>query len=216
MITKKAFTLAEILIAVAIIGIIGALAIPNVRSAGKQKEIFSKANKAALTLDTAIVSMMKDYGTFDTVIRGKTTDSEASEAVVSTLGKYIKYNTKCIKTSENNACFYTGTIKKSDNTEFSPTYPETSNALPTPGDSANCSSAIINDGNAIALCVSSADYNSCTQSYCPIASVWIDINGPINGPNKLSEDIFFGYIDDAGFKEGYESISALEDGSFND
>ena len=60
-----AFSLAEVLIALSIIGIVGALTLPNVKKTYQQKEAHSKATKVQHVLDTATVTLLRDKDSFE-------------------------------------------------------------------------------------------------------------------------------------------------------
>jgi len=58
----KAFTLAEVLITLAIIGVVAALTIPSVVSHSRRTEIESKLKKSYMVLSQAVNLAIKDYG----------------------------------------------------------------------------------------------------------------------------------------------------------
>ena len=141
-----AFSLAEVLVALSIIGIVGALTLPNVRKTYQQKEAHSRATKVQHVLDTATTALIRDNGSFEEVIRGKSTDANRSLAILNTYSKYMKFTNICGKTSSSTTCFPTGTfsdpmktaggaiyentcvggtcsIKKTNVNYFAPTYP---------------------------------------------------------------------------------------------
>lgn len=100
-----AFSLAEVLIALSIVGIVGALTLPNVKKTYMQKEAHAKATKVQHILDTATLALVRDNGSLDAVIRGYSTDSDRSKAFLDAYAKYMKFSTMCGKTSSSTACF---------------------------------------------------------------------------------------------------------------
>lgn len=117
-----AFSLAEVLVALSIIGIVGALTLPNVRKTYQQKEAHSRATKVQHVLDTATTALIRDNGSFEEVIRGSSTNANRSLAILNTYSRYMKFTNICGKTSSSTACFPTGTfsdpLKTSDGTIY--------------------------------------------------------------------------------------------------
>lgn len=105
-----AFSLAEVLIALSIIGIVGALTLPNVKKTYMQKEAHAKATKVQHVLDTATLALVRDKGSLEAVIRGIDDESERSKAYLDAYQKYMKFTNNCGKTSSSTACFPTGTF----------------------------------------------------------------------------------------------------------
>lgn len=105
-----AFSLAEVLVALSIIGIVGALTLPNVRKTYQQKEAHSRATKVQHVLDTATTALIRDNGSFEEVIRGRSTDANRSLAILNTYSRYMKFTNICGNTSSSTTCFPTGTF----------------------------------------------------------------------------------------------------------
>lgn len=105
-----AFSLAEVLVALSIIGIVGALTLPNVRKTYQQKEAHSRATKVQHVLDTATVALLRDKDSFENIVRGKSDDAERSLAVLTAYSQYMKFTNVCGKTILSTACFPTSTI----------------------------------------------------------------------------------------------------------
>lgn len=105
-----AFSLAEVLIALSIIGIVGALTLPNVKKTYQQKEAHSKATKVQHVLDTATVALLRDKESFENIVRGKGNDAERSLAVLTAYSQYMKFTNVCGKTNSSTACFPTSTF----------------------------------------------------------------------------------------------------------
>lgn len=105
-----AFSLAEVLIALSIVGIVGALTLPNIKKTYMQKEAHAKATKVQHVFDTATLTLVRDKGSLASVVRGLTTDADRSLAYLNAYSKYMKFTHVCGKTSSSTACFPTGTF----------------------------------------------------------------------------------------------------------
>ncbi len=105
-----AFSLAEVLIAVSIIGIVGALTLPNVKKTYMQKEAHAKATKVQHVFDTATLALVRDKGSLAAITRGVSSQAERSMAYLEAYSKYMKFTHICGKTSSSTACFPTGTF----------------------------------------------------------------------------------------------------------
>ena len=117
-----AFSLAEVLIALSIVGIVGALTLPNVKKTYMQKEAHAKATKVQHVLDTATIALVKDKGSLDAVVRGISDEEDRSMAFLDAYAKYMKFTNVCGKTSSSTACFPTGAFADPLNTSTKTSY----------------------------------------------------------------------------------------------
>lgn len=117
-----AFSLAEVLIALSIVGIVGALTLPNVKKTYMQKEAHAKATKVQHVLDTATIALVKDKGSLDAVVRGISDEEDRSMAFLDAYAKYMKFTNVCGKTSSSTACFPTGAFADPLNTSAKTSY----------------------------------------------------------------------------------------------
>ena len=117
-----AFSLAEVLIALSIVGIVGALTLPNVKKTYMQKEAHAKATKVQHVLDTATIALVKDKGSLDAVVRGISDKEDRSMAFLDAYAKYMKFTNVCGKTSSSTACFPTGAFADPLNTSAKTSY----------------------------------------------------------------------------------------------
>ena len=117
-----AFSLAEVLIALSIVGIVGALTLPNVKKTYMQKEAHAKATKVQHVLDTATIALVKDKGSLDAVVRGISDVDDRSMAFLDAYAKYMKFTNVCGKTSSSTACFPTGAFADPLNTSSKTSY----------------------------------------------------------------------------------------------
>ena len=117
-----AFSLAEVLIALSIVGIVGALTLPNVKKTYMQKEAHAKATKVQHVLDSATIALVKERGSLDAVVRGISSNSERSKAILDAYAKYMKFTNSCGETSSSTACFPTGAFADPLNTSSKTSY----------------------------------------------------------------------------------------------
>ena len=225
-----AFTLAEVLIAIAIVGVVGAIAIPNLSKTYQQKEALARVKKAVHLLDGGVLAIVRDYQSVENTYKGKNTDEDKSEALLKSLSKYVKFSNYCGKTTVNQGCFPIATIKDKSGTTFVVNYPEKAAdlGLSAPGNSATkkCSTAMLNDGTSMAVCVVDTQFQDCglntsesandndDEDFCPNARVFFDIDGALKGASIISRDIYAGYLSDNGFTEIGDNIKKIEKGKF--
>ena len=99
---KKAFTLAEVLITLGIIGVVAALTIPTLVSKYKEQATVAKVKKVNSVLNQAMLSAVAEYGTLDTWgmspsnvgknEEGKTIlDTTSMGTIADRLAKYTKH-----------------------------------------------------------------------------------------------------------------------------
>lgn len=225
-----AFTLAEVLMAIAIVGIVGAISIPNLSKTYQQKEALARVKKAVHLLDGGILAIVRDYESVENTYKGKANDTDKSEALLKSLSKYIKFSNYCGKTSVNQGCFPTATIKDKSGTTFVVKYPQkdTDLGLSAPGNvnTKKCSTALLNDGTSMAICVLDTQFQDCglntsesaddndDEDFCPNAIVFFDIDGALKGASIISRDIYAGFLSDSGFTEIGDNIKKIEKGKF--
>ncbi len=100
-VTKPAFTLAEVLITLGIIGVVAAMTIPNLMTAHKKRVIESKLKKAVSTINQAIKLSESENGELETW--DKTLPKE--EFVKKYFSPYMKVMKICLTPAD---CRYTG------------------------------------------------------------------------------------------------------------
>lgn len=195
-IVKKriAFTLAEILITLGIIGIVAAMTIPTLM-ANYQKEEYTIAGKKAYSeFNQALIKMASDNGcTGDLRCTGLVNWGGTQEAFGNEIVKYFKVIKNCESSSGGptiNGCFsqkvaynYDGTGGRTnwyDNTSYYRFITADGMSFSFSIDSNNC-------GN---------DYsNHITNNMTQLCGrVWIDVNGPTKGPNNWGRDIYYFWI----------------------
>ena len=99
---KNAFTLAEVLITLSIIGIVAALTLPTLIQKNQDKELISRTKKVYSELTNALLMAQQDLGVVgDNSFLFNTTDN--SSVVAQNLLKYFKGATYC-KNSSQDGC----------------------------------------------------------------------------------------------------------------
>ena len=160
-----AFTLAEVLITLGIIGIVAAMTLPTIIQKYHQKVMENAFKKSYASLQTAINSLSPDtYATLSGSIAG------GSTVFFDDLFKQYKI----IENNNNVARSYYDSKTRIWNIK---TYIKKSGSY---NSCAGLPSKIIYDGSAIG-----ATYN------CFSTWIVIDTNGPLKGPNALGHDIFY-------------------------
>ena len=110
----SAFTLAEVLITLTIIGVIAALTIPNLMRSYQETATVNKVKKFHSTLSSAFSRAVKEYGPTDEWgLTGK--DAQSAEKIYEILFKpYFKIAKNCGRTNQGK-CIVNTTYKLLDN-----------------------------------------------------------------------------------------------------
>jgi prepilin-type N-terminal cleavage/methylation domain-containing protein len=194
---KLAFTLAEVLITLGIIGVVAALTIPNLLAKYQEKQTVEKLSVSYAKLVEAFRLMIEDNGTIDTYGSDAYT---RGEVLFSLIPKYINGVSKCSSWTSSSCRPSYWKYKYSD---------DTFNYLGT--GSTNAYKML--DGSIIY--VNSTPGGSCTQNVAlteswmgtyggSCGSVHIDLNG-ISPPNTDGKDFFsFAILKDGIYPYGSE------------
>lgn len=169
---KAAFTLAEVLITLGIIGVVAAMTMPSLIQNYQEKATVTKLKKCYSLVSQAYVSILNDEGGSDTLQAGD--DLEMMEK----FGKYLKYQKTC---GRNKGCFPNVTYKSVTGNGYSKWEDDTTER----------SRAILTDGTLI-MFNKSAMCGGNEGNYL-YAQIYVDING-FKGPNQLGRDFFYFYI----------------------
>ena len=169
---KGAFTLAEVLITLGIIGVVAAMTMPSLIQNYQEKATVTKLKKCYSLVSQAYVSILNDEGGSDTLQAGD--DLEMMEK----FGKYLKYQKTC---GINKGCFPNVTYKSVTGNGYSKWEDDTTDR----------SRAILTDGTLI-MFNKSAMWGRNEGNYL-YAQIYVDING-FKGPNQLGRDFFYFYI----------------------
>ena len=168
---EGAFTLAEVLITLGIIGVVAAMTMPSLIQNYQEKATVTKLKKCYSLVSQAYVSILNDEGGSDTLQAGD--DLEMMEK----FGKYLKYQKTC---GRNKGCFPNVTYKSVTGNGYSKWEDDTTDR----------SRAILTDGTLIMFNKSAMWGGEGNYLY---AQIYVDING-FKGPNQLGRDFFYFYI----------------------
>lgn len=167
---KVAFTLAEVLITLAIIGIVAALTIPSVINKYEKKLTVSKLQKTIAELSQALEMAVAE--------KGNGSPAELEISVDPFIGcediyNYVRTYMKTFKECEfgDKSCFTRFLSNDNNETGYS-------NNL----DSRKLKSFITNSGVSVALWTHGTGYRD--------GWIIVDLNGPDKGPAKLGQDVF--------------------------
>ena len=169
---RAAFTLAEVLITLGIIGVVAAMTMPSLIQNYQEKATVTKLKKCYSLVSQAYVSILNDEGGSDTLQAGD--DLEMMEK----FGKYLKYQKTC---GRNKGCFPNVTYKSVTGNGYSKWEDDTTDR----------SRAILTDGTLI-MFNKNAMWGGNEGNYL-YAQIYVDING-FKGPNQLGRDFFYFYI----------------------
>ena len=175
---RVAFTLAEVLITLGIIGVVAALTLPSVIQNYREQQTVAKLKKIYSILNQAMISAVNEYGTLDT---WGLRDGDASEGAKLLQDRIFVPNLKIINYCEKlNSCvggkpykYITGTEHISYN------------------GNGGYRRLILSDGTTLIYHVSSEDCNSdIPHAWTGCASINVDVDGYYKGPNTFGKDTF--------------------------
>ena len=164
--TKKlfAFTLAETLIVMGVIGVVAALTLPNLNSSTGDKEKVAKVKKIYQNLNDAFGRVTAVYGPYDEWFVNDANDAAKTKRAGERLTEFMKTSKVC-GMEANKGCM--PNIVKYNNYQHN-----MSDGL----DNSNYYKVVLADGTALAI---QANNN-----------IYIDIDGPNKGPNTIGRDVF--------------------------
>ena len=195
-IMKKAFTLAEVLITLGIIGIVAAMTLPALIQKNSEKEIIAKLKKFNSTMDQAFMLAKNENGEIETwglTTAGMVTDPTEEEQMNNNevvnkfwdiMSPYLKIISKC-KAGTNECKSYER--YSLDGTKFSKFTPYIILADGT---------YIVGTTVASGTCSRSVGTSKQLQHIC--GEIFVDVNGK-KAPNKTGEDVFLFYYTKYGF-----------------
>lgn len=179
---EPAFTLAEVLITLGIIGVVAALTIPTVLQNMQTQQTVSALKKSHSILNQAYNNAVRENGTPDNwgLTDYAAADPVGAENLVNTLAPYLNISKNC---GRNTGCFLSA-YKTLNNSPFNMDNPRFAKAR-------------LSDGTLLmaypikADCTSSAGTSIELKSIC--GYIVVDING-LKIPNQFGVDLFWFYL----------------------
>jgi len=172
---KTAFTLAEVLITLGIIGVVAALVMPSLIANYKEKQTVVRLKKAYSILSQAYQRAVNDNGTPDNW--GLVTGKPGGNIILGNLAPYLNIQENC---GTDPGCFPSSGYKYLSGP-----------ASPAP--TADMAKAVLADGTSIyltvvdATCSSNLGNSPMLANYC--GWIYVDING-LKSPNQVGKDLF--------------------------
>lgn len=168
---NKAFTLAEVLVTLGVIGVVSAMTMPVLIGKYQEKQTVVRLKKAYTLVSQAYLRIVNDDGGILSL------ENRDPLKLMENFGKYLKYTKVC---GYEKGCFPNvmyKSVKGGDYTIWE--------------DKEKRTRAILADGTAIMYNVDSGDNNFTDEGI--IGQIYVDING-FRGPNQLGKDFFYFYI----------------------
>lgn len=193
---KKAFTMAEVLMVLAVIGVVAAMALPRLSDNVDEQALVAGVRKAYSDLQIAYDAMVTRYGEPDGWLNGLESNKKASELLKNRLKESLDVELDC----EDSA----------------------SNCMPT----STTDAYYLKLKSGIGLAISAdndVDFTCDSFQYryypCAFGDIYVDVNGPDKGPNQDGYDIFDFELSKNGVEpEGLSNASGVwlyTDGSDN-
>ena len=192
-----AFTLAETLVVVGIIGVIASLTLPNLNKSTGEKETVAKLQKVYANFSDAYGQAIIKYGPVLSWYNGIGEDATALSRITGQrMGEFLKIRSICDGTA---GCFTTGTAKLLNGTNDNNYYSITTNYKMLLEDDTSVYWGIYRNNCADFK----ASGNEPNNNVCGIFVV--DIDGPNKGPYTWGKDLFrFVFAKDGIYPMGME------------
>ena len=170
-----AFTLAETLVVIGIIGVVSALTLPNLNNSTSDKEKVVKVKKIYQNLNDAIGRAVAKYGPFGTWLINDTTDVARAKRIGERMTEFMTLSKTC---GTGTGCFTSGKTKRINGTEHS---------KERDSDTTHSYKFITADGTSMAVVMDAAE---------SVHAIYIDIDGPTKGSYTFGKDVFVFRIDE--------------------
>jgi len=193
-----AFTLAETLITIGMIGVIAALTLPTLMNSTNEKEIVARVKKVYATLNEAYGRAYAKYGSSTSWCSNLPAGVACNRRIMTRITEFLQVEKDC---QTGKGCFADATLNAID-----------TNASASENLSRNIDSmtgyqkCILSDGTSLAFSSAVSANSAGVSGY----ALWIDIDGPKKGKNLMGSDIFLCYV----YKD-IDRIGALENISNN-
>ena len=103
-----AFTLAETLVVMGIIGVVAALTIPNLNQSTGDREKIAKVKKIYSNLEDAFGRATAVYGPYETWLNGLSTDEEKATRIGQRITEFMKLSKDCGIAEYSSSCIVQG------------------------------------------------------------------------------------------------------------
>lgn len=181
---QKAFTLAEILVVVGIIGVVSMITVPNLTQGTSNTETIAKVKQFDADLQNALELATERYG-------DNLTDTDSLAALGERLSQYFNVSKTC-GVATGQGCFASSNV----------TAISGNNKISSLDSNARLYKVILKDGSSIAIsndvCINDASNKLCLLYEVPSGlnvlariSLYFDVDGPRKGLNKVGSDIFW-------------------------
>ena len=201
---KSAFTLAEVLITLGIIGVVAALTLPSVIQNYKKQEVLSRLKKSYAVIEQTVKMAEKDYGAITTWPEWSDSEAVLHKYFVPYLSGVKEFGKA--KSEVIALCYDQNSSMTFDNVfkYYSQYVWWTGVHSSNPFSKGETSSIALSDGTCIGL-------NPETDSLgVKPKMIFVDVNGSRRGPNVAGKDLFFFYINSEGFVkpwgDGYQEV----------
>ncbi len=169
---KKAFTLAEILIVLGVIGVVSALTIPNLKDNTSDQVNVARAKKVYTELETAYDRTTLKYGNqYNWTTTGNnnavTSARDNGQVLYNRIKNYLDVKKDCGLNDTNGVCWASSSIAAT-----------------------NLYTLLLSDGSSIAFDSSNTTDNTTTNAKDAGKLILIDVDGPDSGSGKEGYDIF--------------------------
>ena len=199
---KAAFTLAEVLITLGVIGVVAAMTMPSLINNYRKQQVVAQLKKSYSVLEQTIKRAEVDYGPANDWPEWNDAEAILHKYFVPYLSGAKEFGKA---ESWGTAMCYDGTSKTNTSTAYSGhEYNWLENThISTPFYANKTASVKLADGICIGLNPDLGNHHS--------KFFMIDVNGSQNGPNVGGKDLFFYYINSKGFVKPYGDTWSVDD-----